>query len=398
MGAAERGGGAGRLPGREAPIRLDVEARDGHARAGRLVTRRGVVETPVFMPVGTQGAVKGLLPDELHELGARIVLANTYHLHVRPGELLIRDLGGLHLFSGWAGPILTDSGGYQVYSLAKLRKLDESGVTFRDHVEGTERRLTPARSIEIQEDLGADIMMALDDCTGEPWDRDAAAAAMERTLSWLPRHGAARRDGSAALFGIVQGGVFEDLRAHSLERTVEQGLDGYALGGVSVGESRDDMKQVVESFGPRLPDDRPRYLMGMGRPSDLLDGVAAGFDMFDCVLPTRHGRTAQLFSSRGVVNIRNARHRADGRPVDEDCGCPVCRRLSRAYLRHLYLSGDMLGPRAGTIHNLWHYFTLMRRIREAILSGSFASFRRGVLAGLRAGDERAAVETDETRP
>ncbi|UCF66628.1 MAG: tRNA guanosine(34) transglycosylase Tgt [Acidobacteriota bacterium] len=373
------------------PLLWEILARDRHARAGRLTTRRGTVLTPAFMPVGTQGAVKGLMPDEVRQLGAEIVLANTYHLHVRPGEQVIRDLGGLHRFCGWDGPILTDSGGYQVFSLAQRCRVDDDGVTFSDHVEGTRRRLTPEQSIRIQEMLGSDIMMPLDDCTGKPTDRRAADDAMRRTLSWLPRNVAARTDASAALLGIVQGGVFADLRQESLERTVVHELDGYALGGVSVGESREQMRRVIEQWGPSFPAECPRYVMGIGRPQDLVEAVASGFDMFDCVLPTRHGRTAQLFTPGGTINIRNARYRDDPEPLDADCGCPVCRRLSRGYLRHLYTSGEMLGARAGTVHNLWYYLELMRKMRRAIVEQRFERFRTAFYEGL-AEDESARGE------
>ncbi len=359
---------------------IEITTGDGHARAGRLRTRRGVVATPALMPVGTAGTVKGLHPDEVRDLGAEIVLANTYHLHVRPGERVVRALGGLHAFSGWEGLILTDSGGYQVFSLADLRSLDDEGVTFRDHVDGSPRRLTPAVSIGIQQTLGADIMMALDDCTGRPDDRAEAERAMRRTLAWLEPNLEARTDPEAALFGIVQGGVFDDLREESLERTAALPFDGIALGGVSVGESRDEIRRVIARFGPRLPADRPRYLMGIGLPEDLLDAVAAGFDMFDCVVPTRHGRNAQLFTRDGRINIRNARHREDRGPIDADCACPVCRRFSRGFLRHLYVSGEMLGPRLGTVHNLWFYLQLMRDIRQAISERRFDAFRAGFLA------------------
>ncbi len=368
-----------------APLAFRVEARDGDARAGSLVTRRGAVSTPAFMPVGTSGAVKGLFPDEVQAAGAGIVLANTYHLHVRPGEETVAALGGLHAFSGWDGPMLTDSGGYQVYSLARLRTIDDGGVTFRDHVEGTARRLTPESSIAIQERLGADVMMALDDCTPAPLERDAAREAMERTAAWLPRNLAARRDPGAALFGIVQGGAFDDLRDESLARTLEHEFDGVALGGVSVGEGRDAIRHVVARSGPRFPADRPRYLMGMGRPEDIVHAVAAGFDMFDCVLPTRHGRTAQLFTWDGVLNMKNAAHREDGRPVDETCPCPACGRFSRGLLRHLYQAGDMLAPRAGTVHNLWFYFALVGRLRAAIAEGRFEAESASILERLGRG-------------
>ncbi len=375
-------------------VGISIHATEGEARAGVLSTRRGEVRTPAFMPVGTAGSVKGLMPDEVRSLGAEIVLANTYHLHVRPGEDLVQRLGGLHAFCGWPGPILTDSGGYQVFSLARRRTIDDDGVTFLDHVEGAPRRLTPESSIAIQTALDADILMPLDDCTGAPTEREAAARAMRRTARWLARSAAVRREDRAALFGIVQGGVFDDLREESLGATIDEELDGCALGGVSVGEGRDEFRRIAATFGPRLPADRPRYLMGMGRPEDLVEGVAAGFDMFDCVLPTRHGRTAQLFTARGLINVRNARYRDDAGPADPGCGCPVCRRFSLAYLRHLYTSGEMLGPRAGTIHNLWFYLDLMRGMREAIAAGRFAAFRAEFHARLGEGrdEQRPALE------
>ncbi|HHN73972.1 MAG TPA: tRNA guanosine(34) transglycosylase Tgt [Acidobacteria bacterium] len=369
-----------------APLSFEFLATDGHARTGRLHTRRGTVRTPAFMPVGTAGSVKGLFPWQVEELGAEIILANTYHLHLRPGEQTVRRLGGVHRLAGWERPILTDSGGYQVFSHGERCRLDDDGVTFRDHIEGSERRLTPERSIEIQQALGSDIMMALDDCTGQPTDRDAAAAALRRTTLWLPRNKAARTDATAALFGIVQGGVFEDLRRESLECTVAEGFDGYAVGGVSVGEGREEVQRIVALMGPRLPEAAPRYLMGMGRPEDILDAVAAGFDMFDCVIPTRHGRNAQVFTRRGILNMRNARHKEDPQPIDKACGCRVCRNFSRAYLRHLYVAGEMLGPLAGTWHNLHFYLELMEEIREAIAAGSFAALRARRLSWLEEGE------------
>ncbi len=370
------------------PVSIEISAQDGKARTGVLHTRRGSIETPAFMPVGTAGSVKGMLPEEVAGLGARIILANTYHLHVRPGEELVREMGGIHAFSGWSGPILTDSGGYQVFSLAELRTIDDDGVTFRDHIEGSRRRLTPEASIGIQETLGSDIMMALDDCTGAPGDETLAAQAMQRTKAWLPRNLAARKDQGAALFGIVQGGLFDDLREESLEATRAHPFDGIALGGVSVGEKREEMRRIITTWGPRLPWERPRYLMGIGKPEDLIESIAAGFDIFDCVLPTRHGRTAQLFTSRGMINMRNAVYRDRKGPIDERCACPVCRKFSCAYLRHLYQSKEMLGPRLGTIHNLWFYLELMRGAREAIRRGSFASYRQAFLQ--RLGEEAGA--------
>ena len=368
------------------PLTLEIEARDGQARAGVLHTRRGPVRTPAFMPVGTAGSVKGVLPWQLVELGAEIVLANTYHLHLRPGEDVVRELGGIHRFSGWRVPVLTDSGGYQVFSHGERRTLDEDGVTFRDHLEGRSRRLTPESAIGIQEALGSDVMMPLDDCTGHPTEREQAAAAMERTLRWLPRNLRARTDASAALFGIVQGGAFDDLRERSLEQTVAFDLDGYALGGVSVGEGREAIRRVVSRFGPRLPGDRPRYLMGVGLPGDIIHAVRAGFDMFDCVVPTRHARNAQLFTASGRINMRNARFRTERGPVDPGCGCPVCRTFSLGYLRHLYVAGEVLASVAGTLHNLWFYLDTMRRVREAIVEG-----RLDALADERAGAEEGGT-------
>jgi queuine tRNA-ribosyltransferase len=327
------------------------------------------------MPVGTAASVKGLLPEEVRALGAEMVLANTYHLHVRPGEEVVRALGGLHAFSGWTGPVLTDSGGYQIFSMAELRTIDDEGVTFRDHKDGTTRRLTPELSIEIQQALGSDVMMALDDCTGHPTDPAAAAEALRRTTAWLDRNLRARRPAGAALFGIVQGGVFDDLREEGLAEVAARPFDGIALGGVSVGEAREEIRRVVATWGPRLPAERPRYLMGIGHPEDLVEAIAAGFDMFDCVVPTRHGRNAQLFTARGRLNMRNARFKSDPLPPDPGCPCPVCTRFSSAYLRHLYVANEMLAGRLGTVHNLHVTLSLMRRVREAIGAGRFASFR-----------------------
>jgi queuine tRNA-ribosyltransferase len=338
-------------------------------------TRRGEVETPAFMPVGTGGSVKGLLPEEVRGLGASIVLANTYHLHLRPGEEVVRRLGGLHAFTGWEGPILTDSGGYQVFSMASLRSIDEEGVSFRSHVDGSPRRLTPASSVAIQEALGSDLMMAFDDCAADPRDRALVEGAVERTARWAEASLEARRDGGAALLGIVQGGTFEDLRARSLEQITALPFDAFAIGGVSVGEGTEEIRRVVTLQAPLLPAERPRYLMGVGTPEDLVESVARGVDLFDCVMPTRHARTGQLFVQGGRLNIKNARFREDPGPIEEGCGCPVCARFSRGYLRHLFLSGEILGPRLNTIHNLFHYLDLMAGMRRALEEGRFAVFR-----------------------
>jgi queuine tRNA-ribosyltransferase len=337
------------------------------------------------MPVGTAGSIKGLLPEEVRALGAELILANTYHLHLRPGEEVVRRLGGLHRFMGWEGPILTDSGGYQVFSMASIRSIDGDGVSFRSHLDGSTRRLTPAYAVEIQESLGSDLMMALDDCATHPRDRTLVEEAVDRTARWAERCLAARRDETAALLGIVQGGAFEDLRARSRKQITALPFDGFAIGGVSVGEGTADIRRVVASVTPELPVDRPRYLMGVGTPEDLIESVAAGVDLFDCVIPTRHARTGQLFTRGGRLNIKNARHRDDPAPLDSSCGCPVCGRFSRAYLRHLFTAGEILGPRLNAIHNLYHYLDLMARARRALEDGRFEAF---------VSEERAARSAD----
>jgi queuine tRNA-ribosyltransferase len=342
-------------------------------RTGVLATPRGEIPTPAFMPVGTAATVKAASPEEVAAAGARIILANTYHLMLRPGTPAVHRLGGLHRFSGWSGPILTDSGGYQVFSLAARTRVSEQGVTFRSHIDGSALELTPESSIAAQEDLGADIMMAFDECTGAPGDREAARQAMERSVRWARRSLAARR-GPAALFGIVQGGVFGDLRRASVEQTCAGAFDGYAIGGVSVGEARPQVSEVVAETAPLLPADRPRYLMGMGTPHDLLEMVGHGVDMFDCVMPTRNARNGTLFVAGGRLNLRNAVHAADPRPVEADCPCPACRLHSRAYLRHLLLCGEIYGLRLNTLHNLTHYQRLMAGMREAIAAGRFPEF------------------------
>jgi len=323
------------------------------------------------MPVGTRASVKGVRPDELLRLGTRMLLANTYHLALRPGSALIRELGGLHRFMGWDGPILTDSGGYQVFSLEALTRIDEDGVTFRSVVDGSSLRFTPEEVMRIERELGADVIMALDHCPADPQDRPGVEAATERTHRWLERcvrdwreHGGAA--GGQALFGIVQGGAFEDLRAASVEAVTAHDLIGYAIGGVSVGEDREAMRRAVRGAAPRLPADRPRYLMGVGTPLDLYDAVASGVDLFDCVTPTRHGRNHQAFTWQGRLNLRNARHERDPEPLEADCDCPACTTFSRAYLRHLAQSGEMLAGVLLTQHNLRFFHRLMERLRTAI--------------------------------
>ena len=359
------------------PVKFDLLATDGAtaARRGRLHTRRGVIETPMFMPVGTQGTVKGMLPEQLVEVGARIILANTYHLFLRPGHELVRNLGGLHRFMQWDGPILTDSGGFQVFSLGDLRKIDEDGVRFQSHLDGSAQVLTPESSIAIQEALGADIMMVFDECIPYPAERGYVAASTARSARWAARSKAARRDPGAALFGIVQGGMEQDLRRQSAEQLMEIGFDGYALGGLSVGEEAALMYQVMEWALPLLPATRARYVMGVGTPENLVEAVARGADLFDCVMPTRNARNGVLFTSFGKVVIKQARYREDSGPIDPACDCMVCRCYSRAYLRHLYQSNEILASVLNTWHNLYYYLQLMRRIREALDAGSFAAFR-----------------------
>jgi queuine tRNA-ribosyltransferase len=357
---------------------------DGAARRGVLQTAHGVIETPVFMPVGTQGAVKALTSQQLEEIDASIILGNTYHLMLRPGDELIRRRGGLHKFIGWNKPILTDSGGFQVFSLAERRKIDENGVEFRSHLDGSAHLLTPERAVEIQANLGSDIAMVLDECPALPSTPDVIDKSLELTARWAARcrekHIDARKNGPGPFpqlqFGIVQGGSFPELRAKSAELTVSIGFEGYAIGGLSVGEPNETMYKIVEATTPLLPADQPRYLMGVGTPIDLVECVARGIDMFDCVLPTRNARNGQLFTSEGPLNIKNAQFHEDDRPADPACGCYTCRNFSRAYLSHLFRAGEMTGGTLNTLHNLSFYLDTMRRIREAIAFGRFEDFRQ----------------------
>lgn len=350
-------------------------AQEASARSGVLHTPHGAVKTPVFMPVGTQGTVKGMTPAELRELGVGILLGNTYHLHLRPGEELVRSAGGLHAFMGWDGGILTDSGGFQVFSLGDLRSIDEDGVTFRSHVDGSLRRFTPEAVVAIQEALGADIIMAFDECPPYPVDKGHAAAAMRRTLRWAERCLKAKRRPDQALFGIVQGSTYPDLRRLSAIETAAMGFAGIGIGGLSVGEPKplmyENLAAVIEAIPPHLP----RYLMGVGSPDCLIEGVLLGVDMFDCVLPTRVARNGMAFTSVGKLSIRNAKFRADHGPLDPDCGCHTCQNFSRAYLRHLFSAGEMLGPRLLTIHNLQFTLGLMGRLRDAIADGGLLALR-----------------------
>ncbi|MCI0490194.1 MAG: tRNA guanosine(34) transglycosylase Tgt [Blastocatellia bacterium] len=376
------------------------------ARAGRITTPHGPVDTPAFMPVGTRGTVKALTQEMLEEMGARIILGNTYHLYLRPGHLTINRLGGLHRFISWDRAMLTDSGGFQVFSLAPLRKVSREGVEFQSHLDGSRHLLTPEKSMEIQFALGADIVMAFDECTPYPATPAQALESLELTEEWARRskdhltklHDEAiegragdgdidRVNPEQALFGINQGSTFADLRERSLEGLIRIGFDGYSIGGLSVGEEKNEMFEVVSHVAPLMPEDKPRYLMGVGTPEDILEAVASGVDMFDCVLPTRNARNAQLFTSRGRLNMTNARYRADQRPVDESCRCRVCARYSRAYLRHLYASGEILASVLGSYHNLWFYLDTMERMRQAIRLGTFNEFRLSFLGSLARGQD-----------
>jgi queuine tRNA-ribosyltransferase len=375
-------------------LTFELLATDGEARRGRLTTAHGVVETPVFMPVGTHGTVKALTQRDVRDAGARLVLANTYHLHLRPGEALVARLGGLHRFIGWDGGILTDSGGYQVFSLASRRKVTEEGVHFKSHLDGSARFLSPESAVDIQAALGSDIAMMLDECLSWPAPHDDVRASVELTLRWARRGrdrfaalhdttGSDRRAGGAplvnpgqALFGIVQGGTFTDLRTASAEGTCSVGFDAYAIGGLSVGEPIGVMYDTVAHTTALLPCDRPRYLMGAGTPEDLVECVARGIDMFDCVMPTRNARNGQLFTRTGRLNIKNARYAEDDRPPDEQCRCYTCRTASRAYLRHLFVAGEMTAATLNTLHNIQFYLDTMEAIREAISFGRFDAFRQ----------------------
>jgi len=372
---------------------FELLARDGNARRGRLTTAHGVVDTPAFMPVGTVGTVKGMLPEAVKDTGAQILLGNTYHLMLRPTAERVEQLGGLHRFMNWSHPILTDSGGFQVMSLNALRTLDEEGVTFRSHLDGSKHFLTPERSIQIQHKLDSNITMCLDECTPHPATHEQASLSMRMSMRWAVRCRQAftERPGYG-LFGIVQGSVYEDLRLESAQALSGIDFDGYAVGGLAVGEGQQTMFEVLDYTVPALPTDRPRYLMGVGRPSDLIGGVRRGIDMFDCVMPTRSGRTGQAFVRRGVVNIKNARHAHDERPLDSECRCAACRDYSRAYLHHLFKAGEMLGPILLTMHNLTFYQDLMASLREAIAAGTLAETSVQWEEQLALGDIEASVD------
>ena len=353
---------------------FDLITTDDLARRGRLTFDRGTVETPAFMPVGTYGTVKAMTPEELVELGAQIILGNTFHLMLRPGTDIIRKHGDLHDFMHWQGPILTDSGGFQVFSLAKMRKITEQGVVFQSPVDGATIELTPERSMQVQRDLGSDIVMIFDECTPYPATREEVRSSMELSLRWAERSKQAHQGNSSALFGIVQGGMYPDLREQSATALTAMAFDGYAIGGLSVGEPEDERNHILENTIPHLPQQQPRYLMGVGKPEDIVEAVRRGVDMFDCVIPTRNARTGFLYTRKGILRIRNSQYQDDTRPVDENCSCYTCRNYSRSYLRHLDKCGEILGSRLNTIHNLHYYQDLMRDIREAIEANSFDQF------------------------
>jgi queuine tRNA-ribosyltransferase len=358
-------------------VTFDLLATDGAARRGRLVTAHGVVDTPAFMPVGTRGTVKSLGPDDLTAAGVQIVLANTYHLFLRPGHALVHELGGLHRFMAWPGPILTDSGGFQVWSLSKLRTLSEEGVRFRSPVDGSMHELSPELAIEVQQALGADIIHPLDECLAYPATHEATERSLELTLRWARRAQVAhaRGAGGQALFGIVQGGTFPELRARAARETIALGFDGYAIGGMAVGEPKPIMYDLTAGVAAQLPAEQPRYLMGVGKPEDLVECVARGVDMFDCVLPTRNARNGQCFTWNGALTLKQARYERDGEPLDTACACYACRHFARAYLRHLFMSEELLAYRLLSLHNVHFFQALMAAMRTAIATGAFAPFR-----------------------
>lgn len=362
-------------------MRYELMAQDGQARRGRLHFARGVVDTPAFMPVGTYGTVKAMTPEEVASTGAQIILGNTFHLMLRPGTEVIQAHGDLHDFMQWSGPILTDSGGFQVWSLTGLRKMEERGVTFASPVDGAKVFLGPEESIAVQHALGSDVIMVFDECTPYPATHDEAERSMALSLRWAERSLRAHEGAEGALFGIVQGGVYPDLRLRSAAGLIDLGFDGYAIGGLAVGESEAEREATLAETCPALPTDRPRYLMGVGRPEDLVAAVLAGVDMFDCVMPTRNARNGHLFTSRGVLKIRNARFEADTRPLDPHCDCPTCQRYSRSYLRHLHRCNEILGHRLATLHNLHYYQHVMATLRTAIEQGRLSD----AVAELRAG-------------
>ncbi len=372
-------------------FRLEHRDEDSGARAGVMVTPRGNVHTPVFMPVGTQATVKTLSPHELEEIGAEIVLANTYHLYLRPGHDLIRELGGLHAFMNWGRPILTDSGGFQVFSLSDLRVVRKEGVVFRSHLDGSEHFISPELAVEIQDSLGSDVVMTLDQCVGFPSDLPLAKRAVENTLDWARRSKVAwagdRSSDTAALFGIVQGSTYESLRVRCAKALVEMDFDGYAIGGLSVGEPKSATFDMTDVTVGELPEERLRYLMGVGFPDDIIEAVSRGIDMFDCVMPTRNARNGTVFTSRGKLVVKNVEYAKDERPLDADCDCYTCANFSRAYLRHLFQAGELLGPRLATLHSLRFFFTMMESMRESIMNGRFPEWRKDFLEKYDSGED-----------
>lgn len=368
-------------------MQFKLTHQSGAARRGQLSLAHGVVETPAFMPVGTYGAVKSLSPNEIRDIGAHIILGNTFHLWLRPGLEVIQQFGGLHQFIAWDGPILTDSGGFQVWSLGALRKISEQGVQFRSPINGDSCFLTPEESMRIQRVLNSDIVMIFDECTPYPATQQQAADSMQLSLRWAKRSKQAHQGNPNALFGILQGGMYEQLRDDSLAGLIDIGFDGYAIGGLSVGEPKDDMLRILAHSAPKLPQDKPRYLMGVGTPEDLLDAVSYGVDMFDCVMPTRNARNGWLFTRHGDIKLKNARYRQDQRPIDSECTCYTCQHFSRAYLHHLFRVGEMLGSRLNTIHNLHYYQQLMAGMRQAIEQDQFDQFKQQALATRQSGAE-----------
>lgn len=355
-------------------MKFELIHQDGQSRRGQITFPRGTIQTPAFMPVGTYGTVKAMTPEELTDLGAEIILGNTFHLMLRPGTEVVMKHGDLHDFMHWSGPILTDSGGFQVFSLGAMRKITEAGVEFRSPIDGSKIFIDPERSIQVQHELGSDIIMIFDECTPYPATHDEANDSMQLSLRWAQRCKNAHGDNDSALFGIIQGGMYEDLRQESLDALVAMDFDGYAIGGLSVGEPKDDMNRIVEYITPKMPENKPRYLMGVGKPEDIVEAVRRGVDMFDCVMPTRNARNGHLFTSTGVVRMKNSPHKTDTSPVSDSCECYCCRNYSRAYLHHLFKCNEILASRLATTHNLHYYQDLMRGLRQAIETGKLADF------------------------
>lgn len=362
---------------------FELKAQSGKARRGLLKTAHGEIQTPFFMTIGTVGAVKGLLPEEVRDLGGQVILSNTYHLHLRPGENIVQKAGGLHKFMNWDGPILTDSGGFQIFSLSGIRKLKEDGVEFQSHLNGEKIFLSPEKAMEIQHKLGSDIIMCLDECPGAEQDRKYVKKSLELTTRWAKRckdrHETLNKDDKSLLFGIVQGGVHSDLRERSAKELIEIGFDGYALGGLAVGEPNEVMYEVISETLPHLPEDKPRYLMGVGTPRDILEAVERGVDMFDCVLPTRNARHGHLYTSQGIIRIKKEEYKEDFSPLDPDCQCYTCRNFTKAYLRHLFIAGEILSLRLNTLHNVAFYLNMMRQARQAIEEDHFTGFKEKFL-------------------